>query len=64
MGIPEEIKRNHTPKNLQVPASFLKPLLKMESRIENDMWLLKTPTEKSLQIKIASVLAIPSTAEG
>lgn len=58
MGTPEEMKRNHACVNLQVPASFLK----MESRIENDTWLLKTPSEKSLQREMghAAVEAIAS----
>lgn len=33
------------------------------SGIENDMWLLKTPTEKSLQIKMGSAFEIASTVE-
>lgn len=64
MGTPEETKINETLINLQVSASFLKPLLKTESRIENDMWALKTPTEKSLQLKMGSAFAISSTVEG
>lgn len=59
---PEESKGNEISINLQVPTSFLKPLLKTETRRENKMWLLSTATKDSVQTKMGSALAIASTA--